>query len=93
MVTNFKESFDGNLSVGHEETNEEGEDDNENEFFDDEEMVDVEEREEEEGLNEVCLVIQYSNFVCSFSCINVSDFSIRTFNFSLSVEIFKKKCK
>ncbi|CAG9532346.1 unnamed protein product [Cercopithifilaria johnstoni] len=47
-----KRSFDGNLSEGQEETNEEGEDDNENEFFEDEEMVDVEGREEEERLNE-----------------------------------------
>lgn len=47
-----KTSFDGHVSEGQEETNEEGEDDNENEFFDDEEMVDVEGREEEERLNE-----------------------------------------
>ncbi|KAL4002280.1 hypothetical protein ACH3XW_2800 [Acanthocheilonema viteae] len=47
-----KRSFDGNLSEGQEEINEESEDDNENEFFEDEEMVDVEGREEEERLNE-----------------------------------------
>lgn len=52
-TANFKRSFDGNLSEGQEETNEEGEDDNENEFFEDEEMVDVEGREEEERLNKV----------------------------------------
>ncbi|VDK82388.1 unnamed protein product [Litomosoides sigmodontis] len=47
-----KRSFDENLSEAQEETNEEGEDDNENEYFEDEEVVDVEGREEEEGLNE-----------------------------------------
>uniref|UniRef100_A0A0R3RUK3 C2H2-type domain-containing protein n=1 Tax=Elaeophora elaphi TaxID=1147741 RepID=A0A0R3RUK3_9BILA len=52
VVKKNKRSFDGNLSEGQEETNEEGEDDNENEFFEDEEMVDVEGREEEERLNE-----------------------------------------